>query len=87
MYLPSSRCLFVFDSFGTLPSPVPSFALRNSVACAYNTQRIQNIHSQTCGLYTLLYLLVVCRYSDLLYFLHLFDSDIAKRFVCIPTRL
>lgn len=75
IYFSSARRSIVFDSFGTLPSPVRSFVVRNSVACAYNTHRIQNIRSQTCGLYTLLFLLVVCRYSDVVHFLHLFDDD------------
>lgn len=79
LYFTSSKHSFVFDSIGrreTLPAMIRAFINRNSIQCTYNSSQIQNNRSQTCGLYSLLFLLVASRnYHNAAQFKDLFCSD------------
>lgn len=83
LYFSSPQHCYVSDSYGrdlsTLPSQIHSFAARNSLLCTYNTLQIQDVASQTCGLYCILFLLAMSRTCNLTVFQRLFCNDLQQK--------
>jgi hypothetical protein len=79
IYFCSRKRCHMFDSFGRPPPhlsrSINEFIARNSLMCTYNSRIIQPLHSQTCGLYCVLYLLFMTRQCDLRHFVNIFSSD------------
>lgn len=76
-YNPWHAC--VFDSYGRVPSTLPSsiykFINRNSHVCTFNPRVLQQLHSQTCGFYSILFLLYMSRGYNLNTYLALFSLN------------
>lgn len=77
-FLSFDQC-YVFDSLGRdgrlLPPSIHNFILRNCFARTYNSIQIQGANSQSCGLYSVFFLLFICRICILSEFQQLFGSD------------
>ena len=79
LYFSSRNHSCVFDSYGrsfsNLPSSIQGFISRNSLACSFNTRILQQLHSQTCGLYSILFLFYMSRLYVLGDCLSIFTTD------------
>ena len=77
VYYNSNKKSIFFDSFGFSPSKyhLDSFIKKTSLNSVYNKIQIQSIFSPYCGIYCVLFLLILSRGKSLNYFLKLFKKD------------
>ena len=66
-----------FDSLGKKPKKeIISILFHNSQFCVYNTERIQDYNTNSCGLYCLFYSYYACRDCSMTNIVSCFDDNL-----------